>query len=111
MNIQGYISKPFSENELLGIIGNILGITYIYEEEPHLPDEINPNDDDGIEKEVSKLPDSLRHKLLDTLAVADIKQLKKIINGIEEDHPDLAQFLMKHARNFDYGYLQKILNY
>jgi CheY-like chemotaxis protein len=108
MNIQGYICKPFSENELLGTIGNIMGITYIYEEDTDLPDEINPNDE-GIANEVSKLTDNLRHKMLDTLAVADIKQLKKIINSIEENHPDLSQFLMKHARNYDYSYLQKIL--
>jgi PAS domain S-box-containing protein len=110
MNIQGYISKPFSENELLGTIGNILGITYIYEEESDLLDGRSPNDDEEIAKEVSELSESLRMKMLDALAVADIKQLKKIINGIEEDYPDLARFLMKLARNYDYSHLQKILN-
>jgi hypothetical protein len=47
--------------------------------------------------------------MLEALAVADIKQLKILINSIEQDNKGLALFLMNLARQYDYDHLQKIL--
>jgi CheY-like chemotaxis protein/nitrogen-specific signal transduction histidine kinase len=109
MGIQGYIHKPFRENDLFDAIGKSLGISYIYEEEKPSWPVIYLNDDEAIAAGIGKLSDKLLFNMLEALAVADIKQLKTLINSIEQDNKGLALFLMNLARQYDYDHLQKIL--
>ncbi|MCX6269565.1 MAG: PAS domain S-box protein [Bacteroidetes bacterium] len=108
--IQGYICKPFRENELFYTIGNILGIKYITEDEIPISLVKYLNDEKAMAADIEKLPDGLRLKMMDALAVADIMLLKKLIHGIEQEAPELAQLLMTLARNYDYDHLRKLLN-
>jgi len=48
MEIQGYICKPFRENELFGAIGKALGIQYTYEDETPASQEKYLNDEEVI---------------------------------------------------------------
>ncbi len=67
------------------------------------------NDDEIIASSVEKLPELLRLKMLDSLGVADINQLKKLINTIDQNNSDLAKLFMTLAKNYDYDRLKMIL--
>ena len=110
MGIQGYICKPFRETELFGTIGKILGITYIYEDDTLSPKlKYFAYDEGEIAGDIAKLLPGLRAQMLDALAVADIKLLKNLIIGIEQENMQLARHLMQLAKNYDYDSLRKIL--
>ena len=108
--IQGFIGKPFHENELFGTIGRILGLRYIYEEKAPVYQVIRSLSDEDISRDTDKLEDSLRSEMLDALDVADIKLFIKLIRGVEQVSLDLAFHLKSLAENYDYDHLQKILN-
>jgi CheY-like chemotaxis protein len=105
----GYIRKPFRDEELFNTIGKVLGIAYIYEEEKTIFDSLHSVDEEAMAKTLGGLPKDLVQQMLDAIAVADLSLLKKQISGIVPNHPDLAQFLMTLAQNYDYGHLQKML--
>ncbi|MEI6435879.1 MAG: PAS domain S-box protein [Bacteroidota bacterium] len=111
MGIQGYICKPFRENELFALIGKILDIHYIYEDDASLSQVKYLSDNEYvIAEDIARLPDSLRLKMLEALAVADIKRLKNLIGSFDQDNSELAYHLMTLAKNYDYNHLQQILN-
>jgi CheY-like chemotaxis protein len=109
LGMQGYIRKPFRENELFSTIGNILGIEYIYEDETPAIDEKYHTDHASIVEDISKLPENLVLQMLSAIAVADLDLLIETINSIDNDNSDLARHLMTLANNYDYDYLQQIL--
>lgn len=109
IGIQGFISKPFHENKLYDTIGRILGLQYIYEEAPPVSLEIPHYSSANILMDIDKLPDNLRVNMLDSLAVADMNQFKKLVGIVEQENSDLAFHLKGLAENYDYDQLQKIL--
>lgn len=110
LGINGFIRKPFRESELFNSIGNMLNINYLYEEEFASPDASYFYNGKNVSEEILKLPVDLIEKMQDALAVADLKLLKKLINSIEKENPELAKHLMELTRNFDYDQLQILLN-
>lgn len=110
LDMQGYIRKPFRESELFGTIGNVLGVKYIYKDEPSFAQEKYLDDKAVISKDIAKLHDKLLSQMQDAIATADLDLLIELINGIYSDNSDLAQHLMALAKNYDYDYLHQILN-
>lgn len=110
LGIHGYIRKPFRESELFGTIGNILGISYIFEDESTSAEENYQINDAEIVDRIAQLPADLVAQMQNAAIVADIDLLVDLIRQIDLDHFDLARHLMTLANNYDYGYLQQILN-
>jgi PAS domain S-box-containing protein len=110
IGIQGFIGKPFRENELFDTIGRILGLQYIYEEVTPASQEILLYLGESIAGDIEKLPDSLRLKMLEALAIADMKQFKKLIGSVDKENSDLVHHLMGLAKNYDYDHLLQILS-
>ena len=109
IGIQGFIGKPFLESELLDTIGRILGLQYVYEEEIHSSQETGFYFSENMAEEIGKLDDSLRLKMLDAIAVADMKRLKMLIGSVVQENSNLAHHLMGLARNYDYDQLYQLL--
>jgi two-component system CheB/CheR fusion protein len=108
--IQGYIRKPFHENELFAAIGKALGIGYIYEEETSADTPSRYLDNPGmIGEELSKLPTNFILQMQEAIEGADFHLLIHLIKTIENDNSELARHLLTKAHNYDYIYLQKIL--
>ena len=108
-DINGYIRKPFRENELYFTIGQILGIDFVTEKE--LPD--NPasrylNNPEALIEDMAKLPKNLRTQILDTVEAADFHQLIDLIRSIFSDNQELADHLIALANNYDYTRLTTI---
>ncbi len=108
--LQGYIRKPFRENELFAAIGKALGITYLYDNEPHMSILDVIDDNELVSNYLDGLPADLVSQLLDALAVADLNRLILLISGMQQDHAVLAQHLMNLAKNYEYDKLLLILN-
>ena len=109
MGIQGYICKPFRENDLFDTIGKVLGIKFIYEDETLTSQTKYFYDDEVIAANILRLSASLVLQMQNAVAVADINRLKKLITSIDADNSQLAQHLMTMAKNYDYNRLQKLL--
>jgi len=109
LRMQGYIRKPFRENELFSTIEKVLGIKYIYEEETSLKKTNEIMDDGEVSGDIAKLPESLVSEMLEAISVADLDLLMKLIDSIDPSNSELAQYLRTLAMNYDYDHFQYIL--
>ena len=109
LGMQGFIRKPFRENELFQTIGKLLGINYIHENEIRQIPSRYANDEAALAIAIAKLPNSLLLKMQNALAVADMDLLVNLINTLKNNNPDLAQQLMMMAENYDYHQLEQLL--
>jgi PAS domain S-box-containing protein len=109
LDMQGYIRKPFRENELFSTIGKILGIKYIYEDEVSFIKKKYQKNKEAILKDIKKLSDIHLIKMLDAIAVADLDLLIEIINSFESENSELAEYLKVLANNYNYDYIQQLL--
>jgi CheY-like chemotaxis protein len=109
LDIQGFIYKPFRENELFETIGHVLGIKYTYENEKT---DVSPSgyiyNPVTIDADMAILPKKLVAQMQVSVEIADFQQLKKLIGKI--DNPELKQHLLVQANKFDLDYFQQILN-
>lgn len=110
LDIHAFIRKPFRENELFGTIGNILGVSYIFDDEPTFSEDNEQISDAEIGKHIPQLPAELVEQMKNAIIVADIELLIHLIRQIDPEHSGLARHLMTLANNYDYEYLQHILN-
>ncbi len=106
IGVQGYIHKPFRENELFHTVGKILGVKYLYEEEVILDGPKYTNELASLT--LAKLPKRLVAQMSEAISVADLDQLIKLISSIEQANPDFADYIRILANNYDYDHLQKI---
>jgi len=109
LGMQGYIRKPFRENELFGVVGKILDITYIYEDEM-LEKSPSHNNVEFVASEMAQLPLNLISKMKDALAVADLDLLIELIESFDPVNAELGQQLLTLVKNYDYENLQQLLN-
>lgn len=110
LGMQGYIRKPFRENDLFSTIGKILGINYIYENESNDMPTNYSHDNDTIALDIKKIPNSLLLKMQNALDVADLDLLVQLINNMETDNAELSKLLLNLATDYDYDQLQEILH-
>jgi two-component system, sensor histidine kinase and response regulator len=108
LGMQGYIRKPFRENELFGTLGKILDLKYIYE------DEIDINEMNGYKEftanDMAAIPIDLLTQMKDALSVADLDLLMGLIEQIGLDNKALTEHLLVLVKNYDYENLQQLLN-
>jgi PAS domain S-box-containing protein len=107
--LQGFVRKPYRENELFNTIGEILGIQYIYDDETICSPTRVLADEAETAGYIAKLSSEIITEVLDAIDIADLNKLIKLINSIQPDFPELAQYLMMLAKNYDYDHIRKIL--
>lgn len=110
MGIQGFIRKPFREDELFDKLQKVLGVKYIYEEEAPSTQSKYLLNDEAIADDIENLPNELVSKMNVALSVADFDMLIDLINSIDPKYEELAKYLKSLANNFDYDYLHQLLN-
>jgi CheY-like chemotaxis protein len=109
LGMQGYIRKPFRENELFNEIGKILKIKYVYQDETTSVKKKYHDNEAAIKLDIAKLPDQLIIKMLASIAVADLDLLLELIKDVEQNNKELAVYLRSLAKNYNYNLLQQIL--
>ncbi len=109
LNMQGYVRKPFRENDLLLTIGKILEIEYLFEEDLQQSKVIIADESSEIDSVPDNLTKETVSELLNAISIADFDRLLSIISEIEETNPSLSQLLGKYAANYDYNKLEEIV--
>ena len=109
LDLQGFIHKPFREDEFYGTIGKVLGIQYIFEEETTLPPTDYLYDEDTASVDISKLPEGIQLNLRKAAEMADSDLMVEILNSNIIVNQELADHLMRVANNFEWDYLHRIL--
>jgi CheY-like chemotaxis protein len=103
-----FISKPFREVDLFQKIHTLLGVAYVYAEEPA---EADPQETAEITPEsLAGLPRDLIHLMREALIRADLDDLLEQIQKIEYRNPRLAQKLRRLAEHFEYQKLLGLLS-
>ena len=109
LGMKGYIRKPFHENELFSVIGEILGIKFIYEQTdfalPLSPYSENLN---AIKEDLANVQQRLVTEILAAIDSADLDLILELIKQIEPDYSDLIQYLTALANDYDYTYLEQL---
>ncbi len=109
MGFDGIIQKPFHKRVLLEMIGRLLDLTYVYEEQPARTWLEKNSASEVMSEDIVQLSDELISQMQQALSVADLDMLYELIKEIEIAKPELARKLMSHIINYDYNYLQRVL--
>ena len=110
-DIQGYIRKPFRENELFETIGKVLGIEYLYAEElTVVAASLYLTSKEAVARDLAKLPPGLISQIREAIDIGDFYMLTDLLKAVEPANPELAKHLKNYANNFDHDYLQQIIN-
>jgi PAS domain S-box-containing protein len=101
-----FLGKPFREEVLLEKIKALIGVDYIYADEPSalLPEKDHA--DDVFQERVASLPEALIGQLHDATLSADLDRILDIIQQLEHHDANVAGKMRSLAENFDY---QKVL--
>lgn len=97
----GFIRKPFIDNDLLNYIGEILNVKYRYEEE--IKERIEPTIVYSIKKNVIE-------QMRESIETGNLSLLRKVVSEqIDPVEKELAVKLMKTIENYDFEAMANIL--
>jgi PAS domain S-box-containing protein len=103
----GFIRKPFKEDELFAEIGKALGIDYVYEDDATGQ---TPAEASSLTRErLKNLSTELHRKMRDAIELGDMQALHEAIDETREHGVDIAQGLLTLAERYDYGALLDLL--
>ena len=96
-----FLSKPFKESELIGLIGRLLALEFIYEA-PVRDQAEGMNRSHVTPGDLQILPAALLCELRQALREGDIDRIQHHIDAIQAIEPGLAHSLEKMADQFEY---------
>ena len=107
----GFIAKPFHENDIFDAIGTHLGIQYIQVSEDL---DKEPNREAYVagalkSESLAKLPDRLLANLEEAVSIGSMEMISKIVAKIRGKDPELALTLDRLADEFKYDRILKAL--
>ncbi|HTZ50477.1 MAG TPA: response regulator [Spirochaetia bacterium] len=109
--VNGYIRKPFREEELFEAIESCLGVRYVYGEEAPPGPTANASPSATPAGFPNELPQELRHRMIEAATTADLDLLLELIARGEPLAPSFAARLRHLATAYRYdellGLLQK----
>ena len=110
MGFDGYIRKPFHENEFYSVIARCLHIEYEYAGWPDEESRLEGSfDKKNFRGEITILADSWTKEMLSALEKADFDRLIELVGSIRSEHGALAAHLAELADNFDYNSIHQLL--
>jgi signal transduction histidine kinase/DNA-binding NarL/FixJ family response regulator len=105
----GYMHKPVSQSDLLGMLMRFLPHT-ILDAINIVPEESTKlYDDRSVTACLTSLPTELVDQLQEALVLLDVERINVVINMITECDHTLGDTLKSHADSFDYGRLRECL--
>ena len=101
-----FLLKPIIESELFKIVGNLLSISFLYEEEGEKVIR-NTQSEELIRHYLDQVPTAKINRLRDTVEIGNMTEFKKLLNDYNDFPNDLIVVLDKMADSFEY---EKLLN-
>ena len=106
-NIEGYLRKPFRMGEVYDIVGELLNIRYVYEDEKNDSPESSVN----MKKKVrEQIPHELLARMHEATVNAQLDHLLELIKESEAISPDTGDWLKNMANGFQYDTLINLFN-
>lgn len=103
-----YITKPFRREEVLNLLGKLLGIKYNYRITESISEKLDEQNIDYSGR-VKILADKVKSDIKEALELGDIDKLMELIKIIEQRDSVLAQKLKELADEFNYDMLKAII--
>ena len=101
-----FIRKPYQEGELLAIIGEALGVRYIYEPKPERPSmDRKPSASTTLSERLSDLPPALIDQLREAAIQGRAKRLESLADQASLYSKAVSAEILTLARNFQYDTL------
>jgi len=100
-----FISKPFGEADIFGTMEKHLGVQYLYEDDPPLPDTAVSNGKAkalAAPEPLAMLPDHLLNELSDAATACDVQKVASIIGRVRTIDGPIADALTDLANAFQY---------
>ena len=101
------LHKPFRSRELFSVMGEYLGVRYIYKEEQEK--ETEKPGATLTSAMLENLPAAQRERLKKSAHQLDIAETEEVIKEIHHDHPEIADGLQILVREFQFGKIQELL--
>ncbi len=98
-----FVRKPLKENELFKVMGDLLGVRYVYEEEPEPGVPVS-------RLELDELPAELVSGLNEAALALDMEKLYKVIERIQALSPQQANALRAAADDYRFDEILKALH-
>ena len=108
--MQGFLLKPFKINDLLALIGEVLGVEYTQEEQLQLIPETLGEKQFNVATELMKVSPEIISKLQNAIQTADFYTIVDLLKQMNAEQSPLSGYLQTLANNFDYSQIQQILN-
>ena len=110
-----FLHKPFREDVLLEKIGELLGVTYLYEEEnyqaPSMRPEISVNTvKSNLQDYLAKIPNDWLQKLQDAACQCNDEIIFEILDKIPSEYIDFATKITDLALNFQFQEIIELTN-
>ena len=105
----GYLRKPFMEEDLFKMLQKYLGVHFRYTEEPAAIPPANGGVE-AVAQALGSLPGSLRARLRSALAQLDVAAVQGVVDEIEGLDGDVSNTLRALTANYQYGQLLHIID-
>ena len=104
-----YVRIPFRPHELFGTLQNVLGVHYLYAQDP-APAPPRRLPVSALHDSLSSLPPPSIQAMAGAVAAGDMDRLRTLVAEWAPDHPDLAAAIEALAREYDYEKLARLLD-
>ncbi len=106
--MQGYLRKPFLQEELLTQLQQALDLTYRYSDDLCVS---SASEDASIlhPDRIAQLPENMVQAMTTAVEIGNMNQFRKCLVDLEAIDPELAQALQLLARQYDYDKLNALL--
>jgi CheY-like chemotaxis protein len=105
----GFIRKPYREQEILQEIGYHLPIKYIYEDEGESRETLQHGNITVDKGAVKRLSEKLKAELFESVRSGDLDRLEELIGQVAIQEKSLAGDLQRLASSYEYAELYKLL--
>ena len=110
--VDAFVRKPYQEGELLAVIGERLGVRYLYGSSvPRPSGRVHRDAADGstLSQRLGSLPPTLINQLREAAIEGRAKRLESLADLVEQHSEDVAADVRAMARHFQYDRLVSAL--
>jgi CheY-like chemotaxis protein len=108
----GFLHKPFLEEEIFDALQRLTGVQYIFEEREASAPTVKPGTSVDVlsRDEIGSLPKDMVAAMYDAVSAARMDDLLKLIESVSEHHPKVGDGLRALAEQFQYDALLELLD-
>jgi PAS domain S-box-containing protein len=101
----GFIAKPYKDDEIMAVIGSLIEVDFVYEEAEAAPTEVS------LRHALAQLPEDFRSALIEATESGNVSELQKLIEvHVTPQNPALGKNLRRLATNYNYETILQALS-